>query len=98
MQQSRRGRNQLSLLARPILSRSPHRSMSASSTRPVPRSIPSLLSIAARPHEDGLISSWRADSLAFVWLDPGITPCCKSHRADAVELEFELIESRRVLF
>src|SRR5262249_14735872 len=22
--------------------------------------------------------SWRADSLSFVWLDPGITPCCKS--------------------
>jgi hypothetical protein len=21
---------------------------------------------------------WRADSLALVWLDPGITPCCKS--------------------
>src|SRR5262249_25866071 len=43
------GRNQLRLLARPILSRSPHRSMSASTTRPVPRSIPLLLSIAARP-------------------------------------------------
>jgi hypothetical protein len=27
-----------------------------------------------------LISSWRADSLAFVWLDPGITPCCRSRR------------------
>jgi hypothetical protein len=26
----------------------------------------------------GLIHSWRADSLAFVWLDPGITPCCNS--------------------
>jgi hypothetical protein len=36
------------------------------------------LSIVARPHEAGLIRSWRADSLAFVWLDPGITPCCKS--------------------
>jgi hypothetical protein len=23
------------------------------------------------------VPSWRADSLAFVWLDPGITPCCK---------------------
>jgi hypothetical protein len=22
--------------------------------------------------------SARADTLAFVWLDPGITPCCKS--------------------
>src|SRR5262249_32882430 len=78
-QRSRQGRNQLRLLARPILSRSPHRSMSASTTRPVPRSIPLLLSIAARPDVwVGLICSWRADSLAFVWLDPGIPPCCKS--------------------
>jgi hypothetical protein len=22
-----------------------------------------------------------ADSLAFVWLDPGITPCCKSRKS-----------------
>jgi hypothetical protein len=43
------------------------------------------LSIAARPHEDGLIRSWRADSLAFVWLDPGITPCCKSLFALLIE-------------
>jgi hypothetical protein len=42
---------------------SPHRSMSASTTRPVPRSIPLLLSIVARRHEDGLMHSWRADSL-----------------------------------
>src|ERR1700719_1175965 len=34
--------------------------------------------IVARPHGAGLICSWRADSLAFVWLDPGITPCCRS--------------------
>jgi hypothetical protein len=52
--------------------------MSASTTRPVRHSIPLSLSIVARPHEVGLIRSWRADSLAFVWLDPGITPCCKS--------------------
>jgi hypothetical protein len=26
--------------------------------------------------------SWRADSLAFVWLDPGITPCCKSRKSN----------------
>jgi hypothetical protein len=31
-----------------------------------------------RSHEADLIHSWRADSLAFVWLDPGITPCCKT--------------------
>ena len=29
---------------------------------------------------------------ASVWHDPGITPCCKSLRADAVELEFKTIE------
>src|SRR5882762_11791548 len=52
--------------------------MSASTIRLVPHSIPLSLSIVARPHEAGLIRSWRADSLAFVWLDPGITPCCKS--------------------
>jgi hypothetical protein len=52
--------------------------MSASTTRPVRHSIPLPLSIVARPHEAGLIRSWRADSLAFVWLDPGITPCCKT--------------------
>jgi hypothetical protein len=27
------------------------------------------LSIVAGPHEAGPIRSWRADSLAFVWLD-----------------------------
>src|SRR4030088_2343203 len=52
--------------------------MSASTTRPVRHSIPLPLSIVGRPHEAGPILSWRADSLALVWLDPGITPCCKS--------------------
>src|SRR6202030_4236207 len=41
--------------------------------------------IVARPHGAGLICSWRADSLAFVWLDPGITPCCKSRFAEGVK-------------
>src|SRR6478736_3475647 len=62
-------------LARPIPTGPPHRSMFASTTRPVRHSIPLPLSIAARPHEAGLLRSWRADSLALVWLDPGITPC-----------------------
>ena len=31
-----------------------------------------------RPHEIGLVSSWRADSQCLVWLDPGITPCVKT--------------------
>src|SRR6266404_3544296 len=52
--------------------------MSASTTRQVRHKIPLPLSIVARPHEAGPILSWRADSLALVWLDPGITPCCKS--------------------
>src|ERR1700741_2253320 len=68
-------------LARPSPPDPPHRLMSAPTTRPVRQSIPSSLSIVARPHEAGLIRSWRADSLAFVWLDPGITPCCKSRGA-----------------
>src|SRR5436190_1095830 len=68
-------------LARPIPTGPPHRSMFASTTRPVRHSIPLPLSIAARPHEAGLLRSWRADSLALVWLDPGITPCCKSRKS-----------------
>src|SRR5947208_11119943 len=56
----------------------PRRSMSASTIRLVRHSIPLSLSIAGRPHQAGPIRSWRADSLVFVWLDPGITPCCRS--------------------
>ena len=54
-------------LARPTPSDPLRRSMSASTIRPVRHSIPSPLSIVARPHEADLIRSWRADSLAFVW-------------------------------
>ena len=60
----------------------PRRSMFASMTRQVRHSIALSRSIVARPHEAGLIRSWRADSLAFVWLDPGITPCCKSRKIE----------------
>src|SRR6516165_10719285 len=53
--------------------------MSASTTRPVQHSAPLLLSIFARPHQNGLIRSWRADSLGLCLArDPGITPCCKT--------------------
>ena len=52
-------------LARSILSGSPRRSMSASATRPVQHNIPLPPSIASRPHEAGLIRSWRADSLCL---------------------------------
>src|SRR6478736_4575473 len=57
-------------LARLTLPDPPRRLMSASTTRPIRHSTPLSLSIVARPHEAGLIRSWRADSLAFVWLDP----------------------------
>jgi hypothetical protein len=65
-------------LARPIQTGPPHRSMFASTTRPIRHNTPLSLSIVARPHEAGLLGSWRADSFALVWLDPGITPCCKT--------------------
>jgi len=79
MQRSPQARNRLLLLARLIQPGSPHRSMSASTTRPVQHNAPSLLSIFARPHQDGLMRCWRADSLGLCLArDPGITPCCKS--------------------
>src|SRR6204780_2678442 len=74
-------RNRPRPLVRPSLPGPPRRSMSASTTRLARHSIPLSLSIVARPHGAGLICSWRADSLAFVWLDPGITPCCKSRKS-----------------
>ena len=77
---SPRDRNRPRPLVRPSQPGPPRRLMSASTTRPVRHSIALSLSIVARPHGAGLICSWRADSLAFVWLDPGITPCCKSRK------------------
>src|SRR5215469_1285646 len=71
-------RNQPRLLAQLNPCRSSRRSTSASTIRPNRHSAPSSLSIVARSHEADLIHPWRADSLAVVWLDPGITPCCKS--------------------
>ena len=44
---------------RPIPTGPPRRSMFASTTRPVRHSTPLPLSIVARPHEAGLIRSWR---------------------------------------
>jgi hypothetical protein len=43
-----------------------------------------LLSIVARPHEAGLIRSWRADSLAFVWLDPELPHVAKLPKCHAI--------------
>src|SRR5512133_3465745 len=59
--------------------------MSASTTRQVRHKIPLPLSIVARPHEAGPILSWRADSLALVWLDTGITPCSKTPKMPCVQ-------------
>src|SRR6266480_1912115 len=78
MQRSPQDRNQLRPLARLIPPGSPHRSMSASTTRPVRHNVPSQLSIVARPHEDSLMLPGELIPCAFVWHDPGITPCCKS--------------------
>src|SRR5215471_5064124 len=78
-------RNQPRLLAQLNPCRSPRRSMSASTIRPIRHSAPSSLSIVARSHEADLIHPWRADSLAVVWLDPGITPCCKTRKLQGRE-------------
>ena len=67
-------RNQLLLPAQLIPYHSQHRSKSALTIRPAPHNVPLSLSIVPRSHEVDLIPSWRADSPAFVWLDPGITP------------------------
>jgi 3-hydroxyisobutyrate dehydrogenase len=39
------------------------------------------LSILARPHQHGLMRSWRADSLCLRVARPGIIPCYKSRRS-----------------
>src|SRR5205085_12282518 len=76
MRRSPQARNRLRPLARLIPPGSPHRSMSASTTRPVRHNIPS--------HSPSLRGHMRMASCvpgelipcAFVWHDPGITPCC----------------------
>src|ERR1700691_2301095 len=78
-------RNRPRPLVRPSPPGPPRSASSPSTTRPARHSIPLSLSIVARPHGAGLICSWRADSVAFVWLDPGITPCCKSRFAEGVK-------------
>src|SRR5262249_24728286 len=96
MQRSPQDRNRLRPLARPIPPGSPHRSMSASTTRPVQHSAPLLLSIFARPHQNGLIRCWRADSLGLcLALDPGITPCCKSPKLPGANFPAEKKPARR---
>src|SRR6266536_2314151 len=77
MQRSTQDQNRPRPLARLIPPGSRHRSMSALTTRPVRHSAPLPLSIVAGPHEAGPIRSWRADSLAFVWLDPELPHVAK---------------------
>ena len=70
-------------LERSVRSGSPRRSMSASTTRPVQHNIPLPLSIVARPHEAGLIRSWRADSLCLCLARSRNYPMSKSLRTSA---------------
>src|SRR6266481_5519860 len=78
MQRSPPARNRLRPLARLIPPGSPHRSMSSSTTRLAQYSAPLLLSIFARPHRMASCVPGELIPCAFVWHDPGITPCCKS--------------------
>src|SRR5258708_35278107 len=87
MQGSPQDRNRLRPLARLIPPGSPHRSMSASTTRPVRHNAPSQLSIVARPHWMASYVPGELIPCAFIWHDPGITPCCKTHG------EFEVADS-----
>src|SRR6266480_2570073 len=77
-QRSPPARNRLRPLARLIPPGSPHRSMSSSTTRLAQYSAPLLLSIFARPHRMASCVPGELIPCAFVWHDPGITPCCKS--------------------
>src|SRR5438552_12152354 len=66
------------LRARSFLSDQQCRSPSASAICPVPLSVPSQLSIVARPYEDGLMCSWRADSLSWSVARSRNYPMCKN--------------------
>src|SRR5262249_56374854 len=55
------------------------RLLSASAIRPVQHSAPLWLSMIARPHEVGLSIPGELIPRAGVWLEPGITPCVKTH-------------------
>src|SRR5256885_11988790 len=72
------GRMQPPLRARSFLSDQQCRSLSASAIRPVRHSVPLWLSIVARPHEVGLVDSWRADSLSRSMARSRNYPMCKN--------------------
>src|ERR1700758_3447415 len=95
-QRSPQDRNQPRPLAQLTPCRSPHRSKSASTIRPAPHNAPLSLSIVVRSQEADLIHSWRADSLAFVWLDPGITPCCKTRRMVPLHPDVERVMQKEI--
>src|SRR5262245_43851795 len=54
------------------------RSLSASATRLVRHSAPLRLSMIARPHEAGLVDSWRADSLSRSMARSRNYPMCEN--------------------
>src|SRR6266403_4513382 len=70
MQRSPQDRNRLRPLARLIPPGSLHRSMPASTTRPVRHNVPSQLSIVARPHRMASCVPGELIPCAFVWHDP----------------------------
>ena len=84
-------------LARSILSGSPRRSMSVSTTRPVQHNIPLPLSIVARPHEAGLIRSWRANSLCLCLARSRNYPMLQNSAAFCRWAEFEFWSACGVL-
>jgi hypothetical protein len=69
-----------SLRARPFLSDRRCRSKSVLATRLVRHSVPLRLSIIARPHEVGLVDSWRADSQSLSMARARNYPMCENVR------------------
>src|SRR6266404_9834349 len=73
------GRMQPPLRARSFLFDRRCRSLSASARRPVRHSAPLQFSMIARPHEVGLVDSWRADSQSRSVARSRNYPMCKTH-------------------
>src|SRR6266550_3830571 len=88
---------QPSLRARSFLSDRRCRSLSASAIRPVQHSAPLRLSMIARPHEAGLVGSWRADSLSRSMARSRNYPMCKNTLLGVIlELRFRAIKGDRM--
>jgi len=78
MSRSPPGRMQPHLRARSSLSDRRCKSQSVLAIRPARHSAPLRLSIFARPHEVGLIDSWRADSQSLSMARSRNYPMCKN--------------------